>query len=65
MDNKPHIINGIEYHFHPTKDYDKAKAWLQEIGKWDYISTHGFSTDGWSIISTANSIWNNMNKSKQ
>jgi hypothetical protein len=45
-------------HFHFEQDYDKAKKWLQEIGWWDHVSTHGFSTDGWSIIATANAMWN-------
>ena len=44
------------------KGYSEAKAYLEEIGEWDYVSTHGFSTDGWSIIATANSIWDNRNK---
>ena len=48
-------------HFHPEKGYEEAKEWLQEIGKWDYVSTHGFSTDGWSIIATANAIWDKRN----
>ena len=41
--------------FQFTSDgYIKSKAYLKEIGEWEYISTHGFSTDGWSIISVAN-----------
>jgi hypothetical protein len=54
--------NKKENHFHPTKDYDKAKAWLQEIDKWEYVNSHGFSTDGWSIIATANAMWDKQNK---
>ena len=45
-------------HFHPEEGYKEAKKWLQEIGEWDYVSTHGFSADGWSIIATANVMWN-------
>lgn len=41
-----------------TEGYDKAKAWLIEIGKWDEVLSHGISTDGWSIIHEANSIHN-------
>ena len=59
---KPYTIHGISYHFHPDLDYDKAEAYLKEIGEWDYVSTHGFSVDGWSIIASANSIWDERNK---
>ena len=59
--NKPYIVNGIHYHFHPQKGYNEAKKWLQEIGEWNYVNTHGFSTDGWSIIATANAIWDKQN----
>jgi len=40
-----------------TVGYMEAKEWLKEIGEWDRISTTGFSTDGWSIVNSANSIW--------
>ena len=43
-----------------AKGYLKAKKWLKEIGKWEYISTHGFSTDGYSIIEEANSIYDKL-----
>jgi hypothetical protein len=42
-----------------TEGYKQAKEWLESTGKWEYISTHGFSTDGWSIIETANVMWTN------
>ena len=42
--------------------YLEAQKWLQEINEWEYISTHGFSTDGYSIVNTANSIWNRLHK---
>ena len=40
-------------HFHPDKGYKEAKKWLQEIGEWENVNTHGFSTDGWRSIDTA------------
>ena len=50
-------------HFHPDKEgYEEAKKWLKEIGEWDYVSTHGLSTDGWSIVATANAMWNKRNE---
>jgi|AntRauTorckE6833_2_1112554.scaffolds.fasta_scaffold68806_3 hypothetical protein len=61
--NKPYTIHGVNYRFHPEKGYSEAKAYLEEIGEWDYVSTHGFSTDGWTIIATANSIWDKLNGS--
>jgi transcriptional regulator with XRE-family HTH domain len=47
---------------HSASGYLKAKKWLEEIGEWDRVSTSGFSTDGWSIVSEANAILNRMNK---
>lgn len=41
--------------------YKEAVSWLKEIGKWEYISTHGFSVDGYSIVETANSMWKKQN----
>ena len=43
-----------------TEGYKLAKAWLIDIGRED-ILTGGFSTDGWSVTSSANTIWNNRN----
>jgi hypothetical protein len=40
-----------------TEGYEQAKAWLIEIGQWEYISTHGQSVDGYSIVATANTMW--------
>jgi len=59
------IINSVNSYkrFHPQTGYEEAKKWLQEIGEWDYVSTHGFSTDGWSIVATANSMWDERNGS--
>jgi hypothetical protein len=37
--------------------YLDAKEWLQEIGKWDNISSSGFSVDGWSVVAAANNLW--------
>lgn len=59
--DKPYTIHGVDYHFHPEKGYAEAQKWLKEIGEWEYVSTHGSSTDGWSIIATANSIWDKRN----
>lgn len=40
-----------------SEGYRQAEAWLREIGAWDYVSAHGFSTDGFSITETANAMW--------
>lgn len=56
-----YTINGVPCRFHPELGYNEAEKWLREIGEWDYVSTHGFSTDGWSIIATANAMWNQRN----
>jgi len=45
-----------------TNGYQEAKNWLKEIGQWEYVSTHGFSTDGYSIVEEANAIWNKRNQ---
>lgn len=37
-----------------TQGYVDAVKYLKKIKKYKYVSTHGFSTDGWSIIGTAN-----------
>ncbi len=39
--------------------YEQAVTWLKQIGKWGgaSASTHGQSTDGWSVINTANALW--------
>ena len=57
------LSSDVSYRFHPQTGYDEAKKWLQEIGEWEYVSTHGFSTDGWSIVATANAMWNKRNGS--
>ena len=36
---------------------EAAISYLKEIGEWEYASTHGFSTDGYSITDTANYFW--------
>ena len=43
-----------------TEGYKLAKAWLIDIGRED-ILTGGFSTDGWSVVAAANTIWTNKN----
>ncbi|MBN9293779.1 MAG: hypothetical protein J0G96_07360 [Flavobacteriia bacterium] len=43
------------------KGYSDAVEWLKEIGEWERVSTSGFSTDGYSIIATANVIWEKRN----
>lgn len=40
-----------------SEGYLEAKQWLEEIKQWDRVSRYGFSTDGWSIVSEANSLW--------
>lgn len=40
-----------------SEGYLQAREWLKEIGEWDKVSTTGFSTDGLSIVHTANAIW--------
>lgn len=42
--------------------YTEAVKWLKEINQYNYLSTHGQSTDGLSIIHTANSLWKIKNK---
>ena len=44
-----------------TNGYEEVKKWLQEINEWDRVSNHGFSTDGWSIIQSANFLYNKIN----
>ncbi len=44
-----------------AEGYSAAQAWLKEIGEWERVSTYGFSTDGWSIVETANVIWETRN----
>jgi hypothetical protein len=44
-------------HFHPDKE-----GYKEANGEWDYVSTHGLSTDGWSIVATANAMWNKRNE---
>lgn len=41
-----------------TDGYRLAKQYLIDIGEWDRVSKGGFSTDGYSIVHEANSIWN-------
>ena len=52
----------ITHHFSfDTEGYCAAKKWLENIGEWERISTSGFSNDGWSIVATANDIWEKHN----
>lgn len=51
--------------FHPSEGYQNAKQFLHHIGEFGYVSTHGFSTDGWSIIAEANAIWWRLSKVHQ
>jgi hypothetical protein len=44
--------------------YLSAKKWLKKIKEWSRISTSGFSTDGWSVIHEANSLWDKQNELK-
>ena len=44
-----------------AEGYSSAQAWLKEIGEWERVSTSGVSTDGWSIIETANVIFEKIN----
>ena len=48
-----------------TEGYSAAKAWLQEVGQWEYVSTHGFSCDGWSVTETANDIYRKLDVDKE
>lgn len=43
-----------------SQGYLEAKQWLEGIGQWNRVSTYGFSTDGWSIVKEANSLWKRM-----
>ena len=47
----------MEQHF---KTYQEAVDFLKSIGQWEYVSTHGFSTDGWSIMAEAEAIYKRM-----
>lgn len=51
------MLQKFEY---SIEGYMQAKKWLKSIGKWEEVSTRGFSTDGWSIVAAANSIFNNL-----
>jgi hypothetical protein len=44
--------------------YTNAVMWLKKVGKWEYVSTHGQSVDGLSIVQTANVLWEQENKPK-
>ena len=44
-----------------TAGYENAVKWLKEQGKWEHVSTHGQSVDGWSIVETANVLWSQQN----
>lgn len=49
--------------FTPTPEgYNVAVKFLKHIQEYDYISTHGQSTDGWSIVNEANSIFYRLAK---
>lgn len=39
------------------KGYLAAQKWLKEIGEWENVSTKVFSTDGFSIVQSANYLW--------
>ena len=41
--------------------YANAVDWLKENNKWDYVSKHGQSVDGWSIVHTANALYEQEN----
>ena len=45
-----------------TEGCQEAEQWLKEIGQWGYVSTHGFSNDGYSIVEEANAIWLKRNQ---
>jgi len=42
--------------------YTLAVKWLKQNKHWAYVSTHGQSVDGWSIIDTANSLYEKNQK---
>lgn len=56
---KPHVSRRFSL---DTNGYQEAKSWLKEIGQWEYVRTHGFSTDGYSIVEEANAIWQKRNQ---
>lgn len=55
---KHKVIRRFSY---DAKGYSAAQTWLKEIGEWERVSSSGFSTDGWSIVETANVIWEKRN----
>lgn len=58
---KPNVVcsQSPKFMFSPN-GYLEAQKWLKDIGKWDMVSTKGFSTDGYSIVAEANAIWSGM-----
>ena len=48
----------MEERFSYTNEgYLEASQWLRSTGRWEYVSTHGFSVDGYSLVLTANNLW--------
>ena len=47
----------IEKFPYTNSGYIAASEWLKSIGEWDRVSTSGFSTDGLSIVHSANAIY--------
>jgi hypothetical protein len=49
---------GLPDKFHYTSvGFQKATEYLRSIGEFERISTTGLSTDGYSLVHEANSIW--------
>ena len=55
--------NEDEFEYNPD-GYKLAKEFLMNTGYWDQVSNHGLSTDGYSIIHEANSIYERIKKAK-
>lgn len=56
--HEAHVSRRFSY---DAEGYSAAQLWLKEIGEWERVSKSGFSTDGWSIVETANVIWEKRN----
>ncbi len=49
--------NNTNQFTYDIKGYQKAKEYLIKVNEWGRVSTSGLSTDGWSVIHEANSIY--------
>lgn len=43
------------------EEYEQAKEYLISINEYDKFLKSSFSTDGWSLVVTANVFWERLN----